>query len=81
MDPLLRGALAVSLLSLLTRAGELGKPPPGGALANVARTLARGTTRAELAAPCPPGTLPDGQVCVPVPDPDARGQTLLEAQN
>ena len=32
-------------------------------------------------APCPRGTLPDANVCIPVPDPDARGQALIEAQN
>jgi len=32
-------------------------------------------------APCPRGTLPDGNVCVPVPDPEARSQALAEAQN
>jgi len=32
-------------------------------------------------APCPRGTLPDGNVCVPVPDPEAGRQALSEAQN
>lgn len=83
MDPLLRGALAVSLVALLTRAAELR--PARAANASERRT----TSETELvssssepnAAPCPRGTLPDGNVCIPVPDPEAGRMALSEAQN
>ena len=84
MDPFLRGALAVSLLSLLTRAGELRG---SAARAGVARVVSSAAERGPddlvpaTAAPCPRGTLPDGNVCVPVPDPNALGQALVEQQN
>jgi len=86
MDPLLRGALAVTLVGLLTRAADLRarpisspwKPAPAHAL-----PVDRGAHGSpELAeAPCPRNTLPDGNVCVPVPDPEAGRQALTEAQN
>src|SRR4051812_2970116 len=85
MDPVLRGALLVSLVALLTRAAELSARPD---VARSARTPeAAVVTQAAhhgaelLDAPCPRGTLPDGNVCVPVPDPEAGGQVLSEAQN
>lgn len=85
MDPLLRGALAVSLLALLSRAAELrarpAQPSPGRASSAPPRAATSGRDAREPEAPCPRGTLPDDNVCVPVPDPDARGQTLAEAQN
>jgi len=84
MDPLLRGALAVSLLALLTRAAELRARPLPSLTPRVTEHAlpARAVLRPENAeAPCPPRTLPDGNVCVPVPDPELRGQALLEEQN
>jgi murein DD-endopeptidase MepM/ murein hydrolase activator NlpD len=82
MDPLLRGALAVSLVALLTRAGELRTP---AAIAGVANLVSRTAARAAISpvdAPCPRGTLPDANVCVPVPDPDALSSfALVEEQN
>jgi murein DD-endopeptidase MepM/ murein hydrolase activator NlpD len=84
MDPFLRGALSVSLLALLTRAGELRHP---ATRAGVARVVSAESERAPdslaeaTAAACPRGTLPDGNVCVPVPDRNALGQALVEQQN
>lgn len=83
MDPLLRGALTLSLVSLLTRAAELHHPHsaitfPG---APSTQAVARAGQPPESSAPCPRGTLPDGNVCIPVPDPDALGKALLEEQN
>jgi murein DD-endopeptidase MepM/ murein hydrolase activator NlpD len=84
MDPLLRGALAVSLLSLLTRAAELRGPDAHAGVARVVSSPSErgpdGLVQANAAA-CPRATLPDGNVCVPVPDPDALGQALVEQQN
>ena len=87
MDPLLRGALALSLVSLLTRAAELRHVAPGPAREAATEAASRSArapgTPQDSNAPCPRGTLPDGNVCIPVPDPDALGQAraLLEEQN
>ena len=91
MDPLLRGALAVTLVGLLTRAADLRAGPatgrfsrPGPSLEHAAAVYPSTNHAAELPegnAPCPRGTLPDGNVCVPVPDPEAGRQALAEAQN
>jgi murein DD-endopeptidase MepM/ murein hydrolase activator NlpD len=85
MDPLLRGTLAVSLVALLTRAGELERPILPRTIAAVARAhFGRADAQSEPAdSQCPRGTLPDANVCVPVPDPNAQGQGqgLLEQQN
>ncbi|HET7538968.1 MAG TPA: M23 family metallopeptidase [Polyangiaceae bacterium] len=88
MDPLLRGALTVTLLGLATRAADLRARPASGHFGptNPRRDAAlsyRGTVPdpAQTDAPCPRGTLPDGNVCVPVPDPDAGRLALAEAQN
>src|SRR6185295_8425770 len=85
MDPVLRGALAVTLVACLTRAAELrARPWPRSASPTPSLGLAARppSARAELAdAPCPRATLPDGNVCVPVPDPETGGQALSEAQN
>ena len=82
MDPLLRGALALSLVSLLTRAAELRRPESQRSIASsVARVKASNAAEERAQAPCPRGTLPDGNVCIPVPDPDAAGEALLEQQN
>ncbi len=89
MEPLLRGALAVTLVGLLTRAADLRARPASGPFgasnpshveeAAVYRS-AHGTPDLPEA-PCPRGTLPDANVCVPVPDPEAGRQALNEAQN
>ena len=82
MDPLLRGALALSLVSLLTRAAELRRPEPQRTIdSSIAHTPASNAAQERAEAPCPRGTLPDGNVCIPVPDPDAAGETLVEQQN
>src|SRR4051794_26737344 len=85
MDPVLRGALAVTLVALLTRAAELrARPrmPAGPALADPALVTTPARVKGELSdAPCPRGTLPDGNVCVPVPVPESGRQALSEAQN
>jgi len=89
MDPLLRGALAVTLVGLLTRAADLrarpaagsAKPPSAAHARSVSLTRSETPTPDLPEAPCPRGTLPDGNVCIPVPDPDAGRQALAEAQN
>jgi len=93
MDPLLRGALALTLIGSLTRAADLRArpainprdaahaPSPSQPVANAQRATDARDTPDVAAAPCPRDTLPDGNVCVPVPDPDAGRQALLEEQN
>ncbi|MEI9954670.1 MAG: peptidoglycan DD-metalloendopeptidase family protein [Pseudomonadota bacterium] len=89
---MLRGALAVTLVSLLTRAADLRARPALGssALSDPPSARHAHSTSVNRAvnpapdlpeAPCPRGTLPDGNVCVPVPDPEAGRQALSEAQN
>ncbi len=88
---MLRGALAVTLVSLLTRAADLRARPAFGSSGLFGPPSARHmhTTSVNRAAngapdlpqaPCPRGTLPDSNVCVPVPDPEAGRQALSEAQ-
>jgi len=85
MDPLLRGALAVTLVGLLTRAADLrARPASRHSSSNLTHSAASDpnpSTPDLPQAPCPRGTLPDGNVCVPVPDPEAGRQALAEAQN
>jgi murein DD-endopeptidase MepM/ murein hydrolase activator NlpD len=88
MDPVLRGALALSLIGLLTRAAELrGTPPKTSARLPPVSYATPGEPRQlppQLPdAACPRGTLPDANVCIPVPDPDAisAAEALLEEQN
>ena len=81
MNPLLRGALFVSLVALLTRAAELRARPATGTHTALLAQQQLNTTREGSDTPCPKGTLPDGNVCIPVPDPEAGGAALLEAQN
>lgn len=76
VQPLVRAAVVAAALAALGRAAALRATPaeptaPG-------RAGARGT--AALASPCPPGTLPDEGVCIPVPRGDDRGGAALEAE-
>ncbi len=68
MQPLVRVALVAAALSALGRAAALRATP--GAPAEPGRAGPHDQAAA-LASPCPPGTLPDEGVCIPVP---ARGQ-------
>jgi len=72
----------VCVLALATRAAEL-RLPYLGERASTSVEMPQVTSKewGKLAAPCPRGTLPDANVCVPVPDPDAGGQALLEQRN
>jgi murein DD-endopeptidase MepM/ murein hydrolase activator NlpD len=83
MDPLLRGAWALSLVALLTRAAELHKPMPGSSntVSHAALDSPQSPSVLSAEAPCPRGTLPDGNVCIPVPDRDDVALALAEEQN
>lgn len=77
VQPLVRGAIAVAALSALTRAAETsGRPAP----AEPAATEARAGSP-ELPSQCPPGTLPDHGVCIPVPIAPAGGDALHAEEN
>jgi murein DD-endopeptidase MepM/ murein hydrolase activator NlpD len=72
VEPLARCAAVVAALSALTRAVELASPTPQ---ASDAPALAR-SAGSELASVCPPGTLPDARVCIPVPEGQVGGEEL-----
>jgi murein DD-endopeptidase MepM/ murein hydrolase activator NlpD len=76
MPPLARAAVIAALLSALLRAAEL----PGGSGQAEAAAAARATgSNGSLLSLCPAGTLPDGNVCIPVPR-AAKGGPELESQ-
>jgi len=78
MDPIVRGALLVALIAALSRAGELRQHAP---TTRIVLTRPSASAGAPAEAPCPRGTLPDGNVCVPVPDPNTSNLLLTEEQN
>ena len=80
MRALLRGALVVTLLAAASRAAELRASLPSPLAFRGAEPLfTSGAESASGSALCPAGTLPDGDVCVPVPA-DARGGAPLHEQ-
>jgi hypothetical protein len=66
MQPLLRAALVATALSVLAAAAALSRPALGPRAPDAAPSASVG-----LGSQCPPGTLPDGEVCIPVPPPGA----------
>src|SRR5262245_10859773 len=76
MSPLLRGAILVTLVSALVRAAELssGNRPGSARAAPVVAGVSHGASTTSL---CPPRTLPDGQVCIPVPEVAAQATADL----
>jgi murein DD-endopeptidase MepM/ murein hydrolase activator NlpD len=80
MHPLIRAA-ATSLVfvALGSRAGVGAAHPPGDALVGGGQepTAVRSDPTAGLSSVCPPGSLPDADVCVPIPaDDDVGGEEL-----
>lgn len=82
--PLVRAAAALLALAFGLRAVSLlaAAPPGTAASANQPPALAAGAgTASSASAPsCPPRTLPDGGVCVPVPDGSREGGQALAEQ-
>ena len=72
MPPLVRAAVVVAALSALARASELAGSPGRGSRPAVPRPDAV----QDLPSLCPPGTLPDANVCIPVPSETAGGEAL-----
>lgn len=75
MPPLLKAALAASLLSALGAAQRV-RPEPL-TIPRTAAKMAQPSARDELSGVCPRGTLPDAQVCIPVPE-DRGGERFAE---
>jgi murein DD-endopeptidase MepM/ murein hydrolase activator NlpD len=71
MHPLVRAAVVVAALSALARASELAGP------GRESRPAVPGPSAGpNLSSVCPPGTLPDANVCIPVPSETAGGEPL-----
>ncbi|HMJ10857.1 MAG TPA: M23 family metallopeptidase, partial [Polyangiaceae bacterium] len=78
MSPWVRAGFAVAILSGLSRAAELERPRDTRAPAPSV-TAADGSQPLESS--CPPGTLPDANVCIPVPIEGAGGEELTAKTN
>jgi murein DD-endopeptidase MepM/ murein hydrolase activator NlpD len=80
LEPVNRALLALVAFGALSRLLALGahaeERRPSGAGSPLAATAV--ASSAALSAPCPPGTLPDGGVCVPVPSGELGGEALTE---
>lgn len=77
MHPFARAALLIAALSALSRAAESGRP-----LSTIVQAPAQASSAGalrQLSSLCPPGTLPDGNVCIPVPR-DVQGGADLTAE-
>ncbi|MFT3773728.1 MAG: hypothetical protein QM820_50795 [Minicystis sp.] len=74
MHPLVRGAAAAAVLTALGSLDRSGPPPPPG---SAPVTDVRGVDG--LPAPCLPGTLPEGPVCLRIPDEREAGRVRLDA--
>src|SRR3954467_5247271 len=73
MHPLVRGAAAAALLTALGRFDRSPPPPDPG---EAPKTDVRGVDG--LPAPCGPGTLPEGPVCIRIPGEADAQLGLLE---
>lgn len=74
MHPLVRGAAAAAVLTALGNLDRPAPPPP----AEAPVTAVKGVDG--LPAPCGPGTLPEGPVCLRIPSASERGRTRLEPE-
>jgi hypothetical protein len=74
MHPLVRGAAAAAVFTAL---GSLDRTPPPAPPGEAPRTEVRGVDG--LPAPCQPGTLPEGPVCVRIPTEAEASRVRLEA--
>lgn len=81
MRALLRGALAAALLSALSRAAETRASSPAPLRLDGLEAPAEASRESGALAPCPAGTLPDANVCIPVPIAGQGGEALREERN
>ncbi len=77
MQPLVRGAIAIAALSALVRAAESTEPARPAAPDPSAETAPAST----LQTFCPPQTLADHGVCIPVPEAPLGGDELAAHEN
>lgn len=77
MQPLLRAAVVAAALSALVRAAA-GSAKPAGAKPTARPSRTAGE---QLPSVCPPGTLPDNGVCIPVPNSQLGGAALQAEKN
>ncbi len=78
MQPLVRAAVFTAALSALVRAAA-GSAAPGDA--EQAHRAGPAATDNALPSLCPPGTLPDNGVCIPVPNSELGGKQLPAEKN
>jgi len=79
-QPLARAAALCAALAALSRAAEVrsGSAVIDAPKSSTGSAAATGTKRESR---CPPGTLPDARVCIPVPRDTESGAALIAAQN
>jgi murein DD-endopeptidase MepM/ murein hydrolase activator NlpD len=75
MQALAKAAALAAAVAALSRAAETPR-------SNESSVLGRGSSeKSGLVSPCPPGTLPDANVCIPVPIGGRGGDELLSERN
>lgn len=78
MSPWVRAGVAVAILSGLSRAAEVERPSRSAA---TTPNPAPDTGSRALESRCPVGTLPDANVCIPVPNEAEGGEELTSKSN
>jgi murein DD-endopeptidase MepM/ murein hydrolase activator NlpD len=79
VEPLARATLLLAALAALSRAAE-GDRPLAHAM-EAPKLQASAAASHSLSSACPPGTLPDGRVCIPVPSDTTGGAALSAEEN
>mgnify|MGYP003433931761 FL=1 len=83
MQPLTQATALLAAVAALSHAAEGGRPlvsaPAFGVTAAGAASAPAGSPA--LSSACPPGTLPDQGVCIPVPRDPTGGAELTQEQN
>ena len=77
VEPLVRGAIAVAALSALTSVAE----SRASRSVSAAGAPVAGSAGSQLSSQCPPGTLPDHGVCIPVPETPEGADELHAEEN
>lgn len=75
MQALAKAAALTAAVAALSRAAETPRPNEGSVF------VQGSTDKSGLVSPCPPGTLPDANVCIPVPVGGRGGDELLSERN
>jgi hypothetical protein len=79
VPPIVRAAVVLAVLAVVARAAEFTSAPPRPLEVRPQLEHAEAAPAAGFRAECPPGTLPDARVCIPVPGADrvASGPELF----